>query len=90
VKTANGEEGWCFGLYLRETRLEPTPEELAVKVKNKTEETENTYNSAITESVKEKPEKTISGFKIIMVVGFAVLLGGGAAVFVILLEKKAG
>jgi hypothetical protein len=54
---------------------------------NNTEETENTDNNAIAKFAKEKPVKTGSGFKIILIAGIAVLLGGGAAVF--LIKRKA-
>jgi len=49
---------------------------------NNTEETENTNNSTI-----EKSTKKGSGFKIILIAGIAVLLGGGATVF--LIKRKA-
>jgi LPXTG-motif cell wall-anchored protein len=51
------------------------------------EETENDDYNAIMEFAKEKPVKTGSGFKIILIAGIAVLLGGGAAVFVIKKRK---
>jgi len=49
---------------------------------NNTEETENTNDSTI-----EKSAKKGSGLKIILIAGIAVLLGGGAAVF--LIKRKA-
>jgi len=49
---------------------------------NDMEETENTNDSTI-----EKSTKKGSGFKIILIAGIAVLLGGGAAVF--LIKRKA-
>jgi hypothetical protein len=50
---------------------------------NNTEETENYDDSAIAEFAKEKPTNKGSGVKIIMIAGIAVLLGGGAAAFLI-------
>jgi hypothetical protein len=54
---------------------------------NTTEETENTDDSATAEFAKEKQTNKGSGFKIIMIAGIAVLLGGGAAVFVVMKKK---
>jgi hypothetical protein len=54
---------------------------------NATEETENTDDSATAEFAKEKPTNKGSGFKIILIAGIAVLLGGGAAVFVMKKRK---
>jgi hypothetical protein len=57
------------------------PPSLATDINN-TEETENTNDSTI-----EKSTKKGSGFKIILIAGIAVLLGGGTAVF--LIKRKA-
>jgi hypothetical protein len=54
---------------------------------NNTEETENNGYNATAEFTKEKPANKGSGFKIIMIAGIAVLLGGGAAVFVLKMRK---
>jgi hypothetical protein len=54
---------------------------------NNTKETENTDDSATAEFAKEKPANKGAGFKIIMIAGIAVLLGGGAAVFVVMKKK---
>ena len=54
---------------------------------NNTEETENTDDSATAKFAKEKPANKGSGFKIIMIAGIAVLLGGGTAAFVLKKRK---
>jgi hypothetical protein len=54
---------------------------------NNTEGTENNGYNATAEFAKEKPANKGSGFKIIMIAGIAVLLGGGAAVFVLKRRK---
>jgi hypothetical protein len=54
---------------------------------NNTEETENNGYNATAEFAKEKPANKGSRFKIIMIAGIAVLLGGGAAAFVLMKRK---
>jgi hypothetical protein len=54
---------------------------------NTTEETENYDDSATAEFAKEKPTNKGSGFKIIMIAGIALLLGGGATAFVVIKRK---
>ena len=38
VQTTDGKVGWCYGLYLRETRLEPRPNDLSVSAGHGQEE----------------------------------------------------
>jgi hypothetical protein len=54
---------------------------------NNMEETENYDDSATAEFAKEKPTNKGSGFKIIMIAGIALLLGGGATAFVVMKRK---
>jgi len=49
--------------------------------------TTNTEDSVIEESAKEKSANKGSGFKIIMIAGIALLLGGGTAIFLIKRKK---
>jgi hypothetical protein len=79
VQTASGLVGWCYGLYLRGMRFEPTPEELAVTVKSKAEETENSV-------VKEESAKANT----LPIWALAVIAGGviAVAVGVVLIIKK--
>jgi len=51
------------------------------------EETENADDSATAKFAKEKPANKGSGFKIIMIAGIALLLGGGTAAFVLKKRK---
>jgi hypothetical protein len=89
VQTNNGETGWCFGLYLRETRFDPTPEELAAMllaqsdVKETENNTEETGYSSDAAAVQTKPFKTKPVLSLI--IGIA---SGIAVVTVILLRRK--
>jgi hypothetical protein len=90
VKTSGGKTGWCFGLYLRETRFEPAQEEFEKIVKSaetaqiNDEEITNQDNSTMPPETKEKKSVNWSIFGI----GFIVLSAGGAAVLIIVKRKK--
>jgi len=62
------------------------PPELAADI-NHTQETENTYNSAIAELSTGNSAKTGLVFRVIMITGITLLLGGGVAVFIIKRRK---
>jgi hypothetical protein len=89
VQTNNGETGWCFGLYLQETRFDPTPEELAAMllvqsdVKETETRTEETGYSSDAAAVQTEPFKTKPVLSLI--IGIA---SGIAVVTVILLKRK--
>jgi hypothetical protein len=66
--------------------MDYSPPSLATDFNN-TEETENNGYNATAEFAKEKPANKGSRFKIIMIAGIAVLLGGGTTAFVIKRRK---
>ena len=78
VQTTAGENGWCFGLYLRETRFEPTPEELMAMVNSNVEKTENVDSTVLPETAEKK-----FPLWVILVGGIFVLLAGGVVLFVV-------
>ena len=80
VQTTDGETGWCFGLYLRETRFEPTPEEYLVAVKSIGENQEN----EVVHNTKSSPNMPLWAW--VAIIGGAVVIAGG--VLFIMKRKK--
>ena len=74
VQTPDGNIGWCFGLYLREIRLDPSPEDFIIRIENNEEPVpEIAEDESAVEQHKSFP---------FWVVGIGVLLAGGVLFFV--------
>jgi hypothetical protein len=87
VQTNSGETGWCFGLYLRGTRFDPAPEELTTMLHSNMENPDNLIDNGNTvidsqNNTKKRPIPLWAWFAI-----GAVVITGGAAVFVIKRRK---
>jgi hypothetical protein len=79
AEAADGETGWCFGLYLQTAKFDPTPEELARFAAERRPQTRRPLQKTVEA---EKPAETKSALWIILVIGGIIAIGCGAVIAV--------